>query len=400
MKKLIYLIFLTAFVLTINPEVLRFKYILNSKQRIEATIKGKQLQNNALVNEYLQQYKTIRTIKAIDSSFALLEDDYYFYNKNQLSNSKKILELGDEETIYYNIDQYGKTLVNKYNIFPTLRNIPGFPEQDVRPGDTWTMPGFEAQDIFNDRKISIFPVSVNYTYLDNEKMNNKDVAKIKYEYEINIKNSDQNDFDPRIKKIEGKSSTVMYFDYKSGVRVKEEYLRDYAFLISAENGNAVVVEFIDNGERNWSDIERMDKNKVVDDLKKQLEKEKVADASVKQDDKGVKISLENLHFKADSSELLPEEIERLNKVSTILKNYKNKGILIIGHTTDKGTEKARLKLSIDRAKSIADFLIEKDAINVLKSSFGGKGGTEPIADNSTEDGMKKNRRAEIYILEE
>ena len=316
-----------------------------------------------------------------------------------MANSQKILELGDEETIYYNTDSYGKTVVNKYNIFPTLRNIPSFPEQSMRPGDTWAMPGFEAQDIFNDKRISIFPVTVNYTYLSNEKLGGKDVAKIKYEYEVKIENNSQLDLDPRIRKIEGKSVTMMYFDIKNGVRVKEEYQRDYAFLIN-NNNSQTVVEFIDDGVRNWSDVELMDKGRIVDDLKKQLDKEKVQDAEVKQDEKGVKISLENLHFKADSSELLPEEIERLNKVASILKTYKKNGILIIGHTTDKGTEPARLKLSIDRAKTIADFLIDKEAINVLKSSFGGKGGTEPIADNSSEEGMKKNRRAEIYILEE
>ena len=74
--------------------------------------------------------------------------------------------------------------------------------------------------------------------------------------------------------------------------------------------------------------------------------------------------------------------------------------MIIGHTTDKGTEKGRLKLSIERAKVIADYLIDQEAINLLKSSFGGKGGKQPIADNTTEEGMKKNRRVEIFILEE
>jgi flagellar motor protein MotB len=74
--------------------------------------------------------------------------------------------------------------------------------------------------------------------------------------------------------------------------------------------------------------------------------------------------------------------------------------MIIGHTTDKGTEEGRRNLSIERAKVIMDYLVQMNAININKSSYGGKGGTEPIADNSTEEGMKKNRRVEIYILEE
>jgi outer membrane protein OmpA-like peptidoglycan-associated protein len=398
MKKIFCFILLLSFSQALTPEVFKFKYLPNSKQRIEGFINGKQLQNQKVVAEYSQQYKTVRTVKALESGAALLEDNYYFYNKNKLANDR-IMELRDEETVYYKADEAGRITISKYSVFPTMRNAPVFPEQNVKPGESWNAPATEAQDLFSDKSISTFPVNVKYTFIGYEKLNGRDVAKIKYEYDLEITNNGQKDIDKRIKKVLGKSVTMMYFDYKNGARLKEEYSRDYGFLINT-GAQETVVEFIDNGVRYWYDIELMNKDKIADELKKSFEKENIKDATVNKDEKGVKISLENIHFKPDSTELLSEENARLNKIASILKKYKDKGILVIGHTTDKGDAAAKLKLSIDRAKSIADFLIDKDAINVLKSSFGGKGDTEPVAENNTDEGMKKNRRVEIFILEE
>ena len=273
------------------------------------------------------------------------------------------------------------------------------PDRDIKSGDQWVVSGIEVQDLFNTKTVSEFPLNVQYTFLGYEEINNKKYAKFKYEHAVDITNNSQQRIDPKIRRVVGASQTIMYFDNKNGSRVKELYQRNYAFLIN-NNNQQFVARFIDSGERNWYPIKLMDKDRIVDDIKKQMEDEKIEDKTVEKDEKGIKIQLENLHFIADSSELLPEEKFRLDKIANILKNYKDRGVMIIGHTTDKGTEKGRRELSIERARVIAEYLIERGAINGKKSSYGGKGGTVPIADNSTEEGMKKNRRVEIYILEE
>ena len=395
MKRIILPLFFSLILFYVFPEKFSFKHKTGNKQRIEAKIEGKQLKNNQLILNYDQQYKTIRKILNIKSDFAEIEDNNYFYNLNKLITNK-VLELKDESRVNYQKDIFGRMKVDQKNSFPTFRSVPVFPDKDIKAGDQWSYPAVEVQDLFSDGTISVLPINVVYTFLGYEEAEGRLLAKFKYEHKLDITNSRNYKIDERIVRVVGKSETIMYFDNEKGSRVKEEYSRDYAFLLYSQD----VYEFIDNGERYWYDIETMDKEKIVNDIQKELEKEDIKDAEIKKDDKGIKLSIENLHFVADSTELLPEESVRLEKIAKLLQKYKNRGVLIIGHTTDKGTEKGRIKLSIERAKVITDYLAEQSAINLEKSSFGGKGGTEPIADNNTEEGMKKNRRVEIYILED
>lgn len=75
---------------------------------------------------------------------------------------------------------------------------------------------------------------------------------------------------------------------------------------------------------------------------------------------------------------------------------------VIGHTDAQpfrnSPNNSNMKLSLDRAKSVADGLREGSLVN---SKYQreivaiGKGDTEPLADNSTEEGRRKNRRVDI-----
>ena len=191
----------------------------------------------------------------------------------------------------------------------------------------------------------------------------------------------------------------MFFDIDNGTRIKELYERQY--FIKTKNGEYVLnFEITDSGERIWTPIELMKKEELVDDIKKDFEENNIKDATIEKDDIGLKITLQNIRFAPESSTLEPSEIERLDSISNILEKYKGKGILVVGHTTDRGTEKGRKILSQERAKSVAEYLIIREAVDKSKLSYYGKGGEEPIADNNTEEGLNLNRRVEIFILEE
>ena len=77
-------------------------------------------------------------------------------------------------------------------------------------------------------------------------------------------------------------------------------------------------------------------------------------------------------------------------------------IEIAAHTDNKGNADYNLKLSQERAKSVADFLISK-GVNSQALIAKGYGMTEPIAYNNNPDGSdnpegrQKNRRTEIII---
>lgn len=113
---------------------------------------------------------------------------------------------------------------------------------------------------------------------------------------------------------------------------------------------------------------------------------------------GIRLTMQNLNFKPDSSELLPGENERLDQIAQVLKEVPDQMFLVEGHTASVGYEKGEMKLSVERANSVANALIQR-GIQREKFICKGSGGTKPIADNSTQEGKAKNRRVEITILE-
>lgn len=113
---------------------------------------------------------------------------------------------------------------------------------------------------------------------------------------------------------------------------------------------------------------------------------------------GIRLTMQNLNFKPDSSELLPGENERLDQIAQVLKEVPDQMFLVEGHTASVGYEKGEMKLSVERANSVAKALIQR-GIPREKFICKGSGGTKPIADNSTPEGKAKNRRVEITILE-
>ena len=113
---------------------------------------------------------------------------------------------------------------------------------------------------------------------------------------------------------------------------------------------------------------------------------------------GIRLTMQNLNFKPDSAELLPGENERLDQITQVLKEVPDQMFLVEGHTASVGYEKGEMKLSVERANSVANALIQR-GIPREKFICKGSGGTKPIADNSTPEGKAKNRRVEITILE-
>lgn len=109
------------------------------------------------------------------------------------------------------------------------------------------------------------------------------------------------------------------------------------------------------------------------------------------------ISSESLIF--DYSELYVNKKNRafLRKVASFMKENENVKLKIIGHTCDKGTEEDNLKLSIERAESVAKYLkLQKvDSTRIIVS---GEGEKKPIADNSKKEGQEMNRRVQLEIV--
>jgi outer membrane protein OmpA-like peptidoglycan-associated protein len=73
-------------------------------------------------------------------------------------------------------------------------------------------------------------------------------------------------------------------------------------------------------------------------------------------------------------------------------------IRIIGHTDNSGTKTFNQALSENRARSVADFLLQ-NGIKQSRMETSGRGADSPIASNDSETGRSSNRRTEIVIVE-
>lgn len=127
-------------------------------------------------------------------------------------------------------------------------------------------------------------------------------------------------------------------------------------------------------------------------------KKSINDIDIKETEKGYMLSIQNITFKANSDELVEEDKTRIAEIGGILKKMEGYSFLVVGHTADDGTDTSGdLDLSLNRAKTV---ISEFTKLGMDSKCFmaSGAGSSEPIADNSTEEGRAQNRRVEITIL--
>lgn len=113
---------------------------------------------------------------------------------------------------------------------------------------------------------------------------------------------------------------------------------------------------------------------------------------------GEQMSLHNVFFDLDSWVLREESLPELGNLFKLLEDNPDLVVEIGGHTDSTGTEEYNYNLSEQRARVVRDFLINK-GIEPARLKYRGYGESEPLNDNSTEEGMRKNRRTEIKVIE-
>jgi len=114
-------------------------------------------------------------------------------------------------------------------------------------------------------------------------------------------------------------------------------------------------------------------------------------------EKGQTIRIEQLNFKADSTNIINEMHQVLNEIYDFMKMNPNIKIEVGGHTNTRPPEYLCNQLSTARALSVAEYLIKK-GIPKSRISHKGYGKTEPLDLSKTPQGRKKNQRVEIKIV--
>jgi outer membrane protein OmpA-like peptidoglycan-associated protein len=123
-------------------------------------------------------------------------------------------------------------------------------------------------------------------------------------------------------------------------------------------------------------------------------------ASVEETERGLVLTFDNeLLFKFDSDEILPEQKGNLDKIAEFLAKNVERDVSVEGHADSTGEDDYNLDLSERRAKAVRKALLERGISEGRVESFG-FGETQPVASNDTPEGRRKNRRVEVIILKE
>ena len=111
---------------------------------------------------------------------------------------------------------------------------------------------------------------------------------------------------------------------------------------------------------------------------------------------GIRVKINNLFFATNKTYILPASAQAMEDLATFLSENEGVTIRITGHTDNVGTDEANQKLSEGRANAVKKELIKR-GIDPERLEAEGKGESEPVADNDTEEGRQLNRRVEFTI---
>ena len=124
----------------------------------------------------------------------------------------------------------------------------------------------------------------------------------------------------------------------------------------------------------------------------------LAGAKVERIGEGIVVTFDSgLLFDFDSEALRSTTKTNLTRLAETLKKYDKTNIIVFGHTDNIGDSNYNLKLSERRAKAVSNYLSMK-SIPSQRLKPEGLGETDPVVDNSSDQGRQLNRRVEVTII--
>ncbi|MRI00559.1 OmpA family protein [Kriegella sp. EG-1] len=111
-----------------------------------------------------------------------------------------------------------------------------------------------------------------------------------------------------------------------------------------------------------------------------------------------KISTNGILFDSGSATIQPQSMGVIRQIFQVLQQDNSLNLKIVGHTDADGDDNKNMQLSQKRAEAVKSALVTVYDISSERLSTDGKGETEPVGDNSSEDGKAQNRRVEFIKL--
>ena len=404
MKRIAIAAALTFFILSLGTaeEGVLFKFKHNKGDSVShiGTVEEEAYINGRLNNRTQFINRTTTTITETQKDgVAKLFTHYMTTQNNFINSSDKMLSWGEEDSVRVFRDPNGQIHDSDNDFLPTVQSVPSFSDQRIKIGESWTSEGLEVHDfrkLFNMEEAVQVPFTATYTYIGDEKTDDKTLQVIEVQYKFFQDNTSENQYNYSCTYAgtQGQAIQKIWWDNERGEL--DHYSEEFVIYFYDTFNNTYAFRGVAHAE--VTDYHSVNDKTNLKKLQKKVEKYKLDNISVSQGDKGLTISLDSIQFEPDSNILLPSEKKKLEKIGEILKEFSN-DLLITGHCAKRGTVSSQQQLSEERADAVAEFLVQlgiRDQYHVFTQ---GKGATEPVASNDTESGRIKNRRVEITIMD-
>ncbi|MBM4255079.1 MAG: BON domain-containing protein [Deltaproteobacteria bacterium] len=103
-----------------------------------------------------------------------------------------------------------------------------------------------------------------------------------------------------------------------------------------------------------------------------------------------------IQFESGKAVLRPQSYSALDRLAGAAKKCAGIDVEVSGHTDSRGTRSLNMKLSKERAQAVIAYLRRK-GVPAQRLTAIAHGPSKPLASNTTDAGMRRNRRAEVTI---
>lgn len=296
-----------------------------------------------------------------------------------------------------------------------FRNFPLFPAEPVSIGDRWEAPmSMIIEDMYGEQSAEI-PLYCGYEFAGEEEYHGRSVYRIQARFALRYRAGDSFVADRYLSNVSGSHLVTILIDeqnfqplimrdqfheqwfYRDGQNLEKKGFNLYFYQgVSLMNRG----EFSQNLVNDLGNLLTVIPQETEDIHQAEIWEEALGnDVSLYEREEGLTLSLNKLHFKPDLAELLPEDRSLLDSIADTLSKIPEKTFLVRGHTADVGTVESQMILSMERAKTIVSEMVQR-GIEADRFIYIGMGGSEPLGDNTSEEGRAINRRVEITILED